>query len=153
MTTTTNNIDATTLKGFDKLVETGANKDKLEGFLLFEGVPKKVALLYLKECGIIGKESFGKWLDKSAALGFISEGEFTDRLAKGSNNENKHLTYYANLKNTYNGIHAKYSTDIKELMEAEAKVKAKAESEAESEVEPKPKPKHKAKPKAKAKAK
>lgn len=116
MTTITTKIKA----GVKTLIKEGANKDRIEGYLLFEGVAKKDAIAFLKEQGIIGRKSFRQWLYSRCESGVLSEKEFLSTLeATGSNNEKNHVGTYNNERMAFNKIHAKYSEEQAELLKSD----------------------------------
>ncbi len=128
--TTKTTIAPTTIKGFDKLLADGATKDKLEGFLLFEEVPKKVAIAYLKERGLIGKVTFRSWLTATCSDRVVLWDEFVTEIVKHSKNVNNHLTTYNNERHAYNNIHAKYDAKAKKAVETDLILESKlADSE------------------------
>ena len=109
-------INKTTIKGFDTLLKEGASRDKLEGFLLFEGIGKKDAIAYLKERGLIGAQTFRSWLVGRCNEGFLGADEFVKRIEGESNNTRNHIKTYDNERRAYNAIHAKYSKDIEQMV-------------------------------------
>ena len=131
MTTNNNNtkktapaklLDVAQTKEFNALLKDGANKDKLEGFMLYNGASKKDTLAYLKERGVIGKVSFRAWMIARCNEGFLSADSFLSQLEKvGTNNEKGHMKTFNNERMTYNAIHAKYDADIKLQVELETK--------------------------------
>lgn len=102
------------------LMSEGADKNKLEGFLLFNGVDKKEAIGYLKELGLIGRITFRQWLTGASLEGYVSYESLVSRLeADGTENEKRHLKTFDNERRAYNNIHARYNAEIKALVDKE----------------------------------
>jgi len=100
------NVSAKTIKGFEALVKADSTKDKLEGFLLFEGVAKKDAIAFLKEQGIIGVRTFRDWMYAECTKGSLSDEDFGTEIEKQSGNVLKHRGHYDQIRLVMNTIWA-----------------------------------------------
>lgn len=103
-----------------RLLDLGKTKDQVEGYLLLEGVPKKEALAYLKEIGLIGAQTFRGWLHATAKRGYISPEEFDAKIAGESSNVRNHYKPYDNERIFANSIHAIYSGEIADRVASES---------------------------------
>lgn len=96
------------INAVDNLRKEGANKDRIEGYLLFNGYSKKDAIAYLKEIGVIGRVSYRAFLYSKLLEGYYSIEDFELDILKFSDNTVRHLGAYNLERCLGNNISAKY---------------------------------------------
>ena len=88
-----------------ELIKSGANKAKVKGFLLFEGLSEAEANKALKQLGLI--RAMGEFRDElydRLAKSNLGEAEFKAMIAKATDNAKKHESHYDGIRKLANAI-------------------------------------------------